>query len=269
MSIKKLKNAFVTGGGNVGDTASSPLLYFNFPGWYSSFISIEAPRWWESGADLFIIGGGGVLQGSNTGHLRELVELRDTHDPNLETRPPKSVMWGGGTNCHGFKRVGYPTDVLNGFNLVGVRDWGTGYDWVPCASCMNEEFDSPGPVEHDVVIYDNHQCRVPVNEDFPRMDNKDVGLEGVIKFLSSGRLVLTSSYHGAYWAQLIGRPVVMYPWSSKFWYMKYRPPMILDPKRSWLSLKKKLRVVDGYLQECRFANTWFHERVLRLMERVK
>ena len=41
-----------------------------------------------------------------------------------------------------------------------------------------------------------------------------------IEFIGSGDVVVTNSYHGAYWATLLGKVVVAFPWASKFYGLK-------------------------------------------------
>ena len=51
--------------------------------------------------------------------------------------------------------------------------------------------------------------------------------EEVAGFLASGRVVVTNSYHGAYWTTLLGRPTLLWePWCSKFLLLRYPHPWV-------------------------------------------
>jgi hypothetical protein len=48
--------------------------------------------------------------------------------------------------------------------------------------------------------------------------------EEIVRFLGGANTVVTNTYHGAYWATLLNKKVVVYkPWSSKFHTLKYTP----------------------------------------------
>ena len=51
--------------------------------------------------------------------------------------------------------------------------------------------------------------------------------EDVVAFLGSGAVIVTNSYHGAYWATLLGRPTVLWnPWCSEILLLKYPLPWV-------------------------------------------
>jgi len=87
----------------------------------------------------------------------------------------------------------------------------------------------------------------------PHMTNLAGDMEEVIAFLASGEVVVTSSYHGAYWARLLGRKVALLPRGSKFWHLPPAPPR----DRPW---------VPGMLKAHKEINRAFFREVLDLME---
>lgn len=265
--MKIVRNAFFTKYPNVGDIQSSPLLHFDFSGCHTSFLSISNADWWRSRADAFILGGGGLFYKNVPSQMRNLVDRRDTYEAGDVLNSPKLILWGAGTNIPSAKRSPEPNDVLSKFDLVGIRDYGVGYRWVPCASCMNPVFDSPEAPQHDVVVYENVGLPIPADPKFPRMNNWNTTIEEVVAFLASGRLVLTSSYHGVYWSQLIGRPVIAFPSSSRFYHMKNKPVFCND--EPWINVKRKAKPVTDFLPECRDVNIAFHKDVVRLIGRIK
>ncbi|MGF1635377.1 MAG: hypothetical protein ACFCVE_16135 [Phycisphaerae bacterium] len=136
----------------------------------------------------------------------------------MQTPRERVVVFGAGCNDHDKRDAWYPA-WLSRCDLVGVRDWGQPFDWVPCVSCLSPAFDDPGEPEHDVVVYrhkDPKSDRIPRDLGWPSLTNR-AGFNEVIRFLKSGRTVVTSSYHGVSWATLLGRKVVVCsPFSSRF-----------------------------------------------------
>jgi hypothetical protein len=174
------------------------------------------------------------------------------------------VGWGLGTNTHG-KAVDNQSELLRRFALVGSRDWASGQRWVPCPSCLHPAFvDPPAPV-HPVVIYEHHERKGEIPGDAPRSANDCSGILEAARFLGSGALVVTNSYHGAYWATLLGRRVTIYrPWSTKFYAMRH-PPAIAEPP-GWDRETSWARPYPEALSECRLANIGFARVVLSMEE---
>lgn len=178
-----------------------------------------------------------------------------------------SILWGAGVNTHEAKEATLPP-FMGKFTLVGLRDWDVGYRWVPCPSCMDPAFDIPRQrPTRSVVVFDHMDIPVRVGS-LPRMSNRVGDLRKVLDFLASGETILTTSYHGAYWATLLGRKVVVYGWSNKFFHMKH-PPAILEEEdwpSLWRDAAKRAAVYPNALEECRDSNRrfWFDvERTLK------
>jgi hypothetical protein len=203
---------------------------------------------------LVILGGGGLFVFE--GEIQRLAA-----DP-LATL----ICWGAGHNVHGSNQIGR-LDILHRFKLAGIRDFDCGFEWVPCASCMASDFDQSYPISHDVVLYEHHQFRIPdVDPAIPRLSNDCMDLGQVISFLGSGELVLTSSYHGAYWATLLGRKVIIInPFSSKFFGMKHKHT--LCSHADWRAQTAAAQGYPGALAECRAANRAFSEKAADLVRR--
>lgn len=177
------------------------------------------------------------------------------------------IAWGIGHNTHGGSIIDYP-DWLNCFDVVGLRDYGTPWNYVPCPSCLSDVFDMDyGPPTQSMVIYD--QIDYPVGakyEGVPRENNchGSDDLPRIIRFLASGETILTSSYHGAYWGMLLGRKVVLWtPWSTKFRTFRNVPPIIHS--EIW-PIPNGETGGDGYLDDCRKRNLDFSEKVSNLLK---
>lgn len=223
---------------NIGDIASSPLHYFGFGG-YKAIQNSDGMR---SNADAWVVGGG-------------VIEPEWYRVPH---KPSKLILWGCGASG---SQLEYPT-WLEKAQLVGLRDYGVGYDWVPCASCMSPLFDAQYSVEHRLVVY-KHAVRGSLPEHMaPRMSNCGVTFEQVVRFLGSGEYVLTDSYHGAYWATLLGRKVIVVPWSEKFKHYKHMPTFLSGELEEAMS---RAVAYPEALADCRSANIAFADRVANLL----
>lgn len=177
------------------------------------------------------------------------------------------IAWGIGHNTHGGSIIDYP-DWLDLFDAVGLRDYGTPWNYVPCPSCLSPVFDIDyGRPDNPLVIYD--QIDYPVAAKYtgvPRENNLHgaADLPRIIRFLASGEKILTSSYHGAYWGMLLGRKVVLWtPWSTKFRTFRKVPPIIHS--EVW-PLPEGETGGDDYLKDCRERNFEFSEKVMALLD---
>ncbi len=274
---------------NVGDLYSSPCRYFQFHGYEVRNYDIlrDIDKVVKEKVDVLILGGGGLLNNYFKGSVKRLKEL---------TGARLLVAWGVGQHedQHNWQ-LNYKTfqygEYLGGFTCIGIRDYGFEYQWVPCASCMHPIFDVEKEPVQEYVVFEHKNFKIPVNG-VPRLTNHGISFEEVIDFLASGETIITSSYHGAYWATLLRRKVIVFPFASKFYTLRY--PVTIYPAiwkkgktTSLLSalwrrggrVGEKLCVNFGFwnkigvyaktypdaLNECRMANRKFYESVLELL----
>lgn len=220
----------IRGTRNVGDRWSSPLDYFAFPGHEVTIGDMRSPP--AGDWDMIIYGGGSIIA-----------------SPDFHAGRPGqlTVAWGVG---HHVRQPPWDEEMKARHELAAQlchlyfpRDLGRHGELIPCASCMHPAFDNPPEPVHDVVRYSAAR-RVTVEEPAgtPHMTNEDGSIEEAVAFLASGRTVVTSSYHGTYWARLLGREVRLVPWGSKFSYLP-----------------------DMGLAACRAANREAHRMVLDLI----
>lgn len=207
---------------NAGDRWSSPLEYFEFPGHEVILGDMRSPP--DCNPDVVIYGGGsitaspdfqkrGLTIGWGVGH-------HERHEP-----------WDGAMQTE-HERAAQLCDLYFPRDEVGMQT-------TPCASCLHPIFDEPFEPVHAVVRYSAAR-RISVNEPgVPHMTNEDGTIGEAVRFLASGREVITSSYHGAYWAHLLGRKVTVVPWGSKFSYLP-----------------------TGDLEQCREANQRAYQQVI-------
>jgi hypothetical protein len=180
---------------------------------------------------------------------------------DIAARNRQAVGWGIGLNRIGAGDGDTPPQWLKTFALASMRDAGVGYPWAPCPSCMSPLFDAPRPPRHEAVAYVHYERPFSAGE-LPERTNESApercadDFRATVDFLASGKVVLTNSYHGAYWATLLGRPVVIVdPWSSKFYRMKHAPTMATA--KAWKRAARVARAYPHALDECRTATMQF------------
>jgi hypothetical protein len=270
---------------NIGDLLSAPIHYFPFPGVEKSSADLRQVSPENPLNSHLIVGGGGLLFPRFLEPIQQIAEMRSRG---------KLIAWGIGQQTYGvtdrtsIQSFNY-AEYLDRFDLVGIRDIDTGYNWVPCASCMNSSFDQPRQIKHEFVVFSHKKFQLHIDK-FPRMTHANDSLDQVLDFLGSGETILTSSYHGAYWGTLLGRKVLAFPFSSKFATFKHQPGLypvqkwsnavrkiqifgktlhqswdqdkLLCPTEEWRSALKDCQTYPESLAECRERNQWFYEQVL-------
>src|SRR5690606_16017866 len=150
-------------------------------------------------ADAVIIGGGAVA-----GAAKRVWEVR---------KRARIVAWGVGQTKHGaISRHVSPAARL--YDLYGSREGPLldGEHWVPCPSCMHHEIDAwkdSAPTRYAGVYFNsdpNIIGRYPLPASIARLPKRSnrTSMGEAMRFISSCEVLLTNSYHGAYWAQLLG-----------------------------------------------------------------
>lgn len=191
---------------NVGDFWSSPLHYFHAGAQFSEV------RYPHPSPRVAVYGGGSIA--------------------TLIRRWPVTIGWGVG---HTVRKEPWHEEMEREHrkaaslcDLYFPRDDIPGFDVVPCASCMHPAFDSAVEPKHKVVRYSAAR-RIDLDDGTaPHMTNESGTIEEAVAFIASGETVVTSSYHGAYWAMLLNRKVEVVSWGSKFHYL---PKMTLSECR--------------------------------------
>ncbi len=233
---------------NTGDVYCTPYHYFDFPD----------ARWFDFGdkippSKVIIFGGGAIEPRLRSDRFHDLVEAE------------YKVGWGIGTSRSGMKDPGV---LVNDLDLCGVREFdrlGTkdaGAEYVPCVSCMSPLFDMPYREKNDVVVYKHAVKDLPSDlSKFPMMNNR-APFDEVIEFLGTSNCVITNSFHGVYWATLLGKKVVCLPFSSKFYGFKF-PPFYAKPN-CWQEGVENAISYKEALEDCRNINRDFYKKVLAL-----
>lgn len=213
-------------------------------------------NWFEKiTKNALIIGGGGLLN-------REGFDMQMKLFEQLGEKGKKTVLWGLGHNAKEKNTYGkitqYNIDTTK-FGLVGVRDYGMKEDWVPCVSCLHPIFDEKHQVKNEIgMIFHkktlNDKSILKKFEQFPSTANNAV-FEDVVKFIGETDIILTDSYHAMYWSMMLGKKVMVFPNSSKFYNFKYQP--VISTFSNFDADLKKVHSYSGVLEECRETNLKF------------
>jgi hypothetical protein len=251
MSDDAIVNLFCISEVNLGDWSATPLRYFPLHRCRAADIRSVSE---ESVPKNVIVGGGGLLAPVFKAGFEALMTNRSRID--------KLVGWGLGSNVHYDKDEGFQGTVedllpsyLDRFDLLGIRDHGTRYRWVPCVSCMHPEFSKTREITRPVVVYQHHYNPIGL-EGLPGMTNAEMDMGKVLGFLGSAEVVVTNTYHGVYWATLLGRRVVALPFSSRF--HGFRHPPAMATAGDWKKAAERTETYPAALGECRRANIAFY-----------
>lgn len=263
---------------NIGDLRCAPSLYFGdrLPMQRHEILGFrpgEIPKkddraaWIEQvkTARAIVFGGGGLL---NIDFFRPAFEYINA----LNVPGQKRIIWGAGHNAWqiGDWRHLKPTVILEegSFDLIGIRDDNQPYEWVPCASCMDPIFDTPSAPVTELAVYahadtlNNPNLKRLLPSEFPILDNHAT-FEDAISFIANCDLLLTDSYHGVFWATLLGRRCVAFPSSSKFYDLRH--PVPLCDASDWCRFERLAVRYPGALDECRAANMAFADKVANIV----
>lgn len=231
---------------NIGDRSCCPSDYFN----YRDSMTLDLGQ--PTPACNSVVYGGGKIFGS----------LRRSFSAN-DWKAKHRIAWGVSTvQSNPFSLRYYLS--RNSMNLVGSRDYGDlRYDFAPCVSCMSPVFDESIQAAHDVVVYMHREKSEPmklrVPSHIPVRDNFAASMEEAVRFLGSGRTIVSNSYHGVYWGLLLGRKVLCLPFSHKFNYYRLLPGYATA--ENWLSSLNSAQAHGEMLDLCRDATAEFRRKV--------
>lgn len=214
-----IANLFHCAADNIGDQMCGPAQHLWGENSYN--LPLQPP---QQNLKNAIIGGGQIF--SQLGSL-----LWSIYDKSPKA---KIVVWGVGVPLKG-KREEFVSDISQRVALFGTRNYDRRdqFAFVPCASCLSPLFDQVEEPKHEVVFFFHRKkgAHISVPPGAPVMTNAMCAPKKAINFIASGETIVTSSYHGVYWAQLLGRRVICLPFSEKFETFQHRP-WIADPE-SW------------------------------------
>lgn len=243
--------------GNIGDHVCCPLDYADLPG---TRVDLRQPVAAPEGAAL-IFGGGGILHSSTVAQIGRLAEHGRRLNPQMAL-----VVWGAGGNELDSSTFQYP-EYFREFNLIGLRDYGNPWSYVPCPSCLHPAFDVPSAnPTHDFVVYEHYDRPIEGLPPAPKLSNRGNRgrAEEIIRFLTQGEVVITNSFHGVYWSLLLGRRVIVFrPFANLFF--GFSRPLEFCDETNWRQKAHSAAVYDDYLEECRSLNLEFRDKVRDLL----
>ncbi|SFR34033.1 hypothetical protein SAMN04488005_0589 [Yoonia tamlensis] len=201
---------------NVGDRSCSPFDYFDWgDATVSDLRAADTPA-----HDVGIYGGGQIFRGLS--HYKGVTRNKRV----------LNIAWGIGSNK---SFLISPRHFISKrrMDLIGSRDFGDDrYEYAPCPSCMSPLFDNPPPPSHKVVFYAHagktKQMKLNIPQEMPTENNVCGDLNTALSFIASGETVVSNSYHGVYWALLMGRKAICIPFSNKFGHY-LQPPLMSSP----------------------------------------
>ncbi|KAJ1536580.1 hypothetical protein HK096_009478 [Nowakowskiella sp. JEL0078] len=291
---------------NVGDMNSSPFRYFNditntFSTYYVDAFNNNFTKEFSSQNSTVpvIVGGGGLIG---------CIQTWDENQAKLISMSKYAIGWGVGFNISPGSKTynGSNISFVDKFRLLGVRDLNTPYRFVPCVSAMHPKFTSLRsinptrrigffvhqffPIEiYNVttievksinstqVIKKKYSRKVKYlfgdwkkDKDVNAMCNDNMDMNDVLEFIASCEILITSSYHGLYWATLMNRKAILTTgFSTKFDKFPW-PPIKYpsNPKKSD-NIEEYILQAQSYpesLEQAQKANLEFWEEVKVLLK---
>lgn len=261
---------------NLGDWICSPWYYFAaYFARYSCVLHADWAILWHEieRGDIVIFGGGGLLDNSDALNrvLNRLLACCDT-----------VIIWGAGTHRYAPGNIfGKPTAsepiAFERAALMGLRDYNhpSGLPYLPCVSCLHEAFTPPAvPVEiaRPVGTITSALETGFAVRGLPSCVSNADPIGQLVQYIRASQTILVSSYHGAYWAMLLGRRAVL-P-ASRLGVDKYRyfrhPVGIYDKDdfdaEAITQIAEALPAPDGFLEESRQLTLDFFARTRTLIE---
>jgi hypothetical protein len=191
----------------------------------------------------------------NEEFLIKYKDLIKEYIDKLNTTKSPRFFWGGGYNGEYNKKIKtdfeWPEWMVE-FDKIGVRDWGQSLPWAPCASCMHPALRKSYAIKNDIIFFEHKKQLLKDfgTDSIPRFINSGSNVEQTIELLGSANIILTNSYHGAYWGTLLKkRVVVVGAWGAKFHAMKHSP-YLLDKNETWKEGLEKTEIYNSASGEC-------------------
>lgn len=261
---------------NVGDWICSP--YYYFIEYFSRYTCILHSDWailWpeiERG-DIVIFGGGGLLDNSD--------ELNNVLN-RLIAKCDNVIIWGAGTHRYNEDNIFSKRTASVKINfektvLSGIRDynhpWGLAF--LPCASCLHPAFNA-NQEEYKIkrqigTIKSALETSFAVSGVPSSISNAEP-IGAIVEYILTSRVILVSSYHGAFWTTLLGRKAILPATRlgvDKYKYFKH-PVGFYDgdkfDEQELLRIAADIPEPVGFLAEAQRLNIEFFQEVRKFIE---
>ena len=240
---------------NIGDHYCNPSRYFDLGNNVKTYDVLDKKIPIED--NIIVIGGGGLIHDKFYNSLMTIAKRN----------PKKIITWGiGFNNDKGVNNEIKNYDFFKNLDLCSLRDFNKinlNYNYVPCVSCMHPAFDKSYEIKNDISCFFHYNRRFLKPKNMPSLDNRQKDIEKTIKFIGETKTLLTDSYHGAYWGQLLNKNVQVVSWSIKFDYFKYKPIVLNDLNNRSFDV---VQTNNNFLNECREINSKFYNRYKILID---
>lgn len=253
--------------GNAGDFWSTPLKYYNFDGypfkhihfmdiWFAIENNLNPEEFLIKDC-LVVIGGGGLITTENNFMQKTIEYLVENN---------KVIFWGVGSNT--FETPSY--NILHHENILlsGIRDivYGLDIDYLPCVSCKHPLFDETYTENDSVGIIEHPRHPIEIS-DIDKINNQS-DIDNIIKFLGSKSKIISSTFHGVYWSQLLNKEILYFQTTdttnSKIINMKNR--VSICNESNYIEKIKTLTSTKGMLKESRELNDNFYKKVIKVFD---
>jgi len=251
---------------NIGDWLASPINYF--PDYFMERYNVEYHclefiKWNEiAPCDAIILGGGGLLE--NEAPIQEWIN-------RMLDMCNCVIAWGVGFHKRSGLSAALPEIDYSRFALLTVRDYGhpTGLEYLPCVTCLLPQLRKKRKIKREIGVI-NHVVYAITGSGFEAIDNS-AGIEEMTDFIAESGVILTTSYHAAYWSLLMGKKtIVARVWANKFEYFERKPVLLseltVENVNAALAAGGAISH-DGWLDECIDLNLAFFERVKTILEK--
>lgn len=260
---------------NVGDWWCSPLFYYYdfFKDYtiirhdidYINYSEIEKE-------DVVILGGSGLF------HVTESFDVAINHILDI---CDTVIGWSCGFNTHNeqwYQGNSFPEIDFSRFSLIGIRDYNhpSGIEYLPCPSSLVFEEYVQKNIDYDIkreIGYIGHKDLIYNDCLFKTISNNE-SIYRIADYILSSEIIVTRSYHCAYWALLLGKKViVLNKFSNKFDYFKYPPQFLeIDINDSIENIRKRInneakkaKTYVGLYEEAKTLNQEFFDKVKRVI----
>jgi hypothetical protein len=249
---------------NAGDTFCAPHLYFDLPPGAVMDI-FETPDEIDD-SRVLIVGGGGLGRKFFAKRLKQLAR---------ENRPYRLIAWGVGSDTV-IRKDGTALPRQDSYDLfsryfddfdeIGIRSWSEDaqkYPWVPCVSAMHAAFDKYRDVKPTRLVghYQHKNFPFARTEEITGLgSNNGNDLDAKLSFLADHEFIVANTYHGVYWATLLGRRVLCLPFKSGLLSFRHKP-VYIDGQIPTDDDLHQARAYPDSLEMCRNANIAFRERL--------
>jgi hypothetical protein len=264
---------------NVGDWYSTPVSFLPLLG--VKKYDLADPDSIPNEPGTVVLGGGGLGRPEFLPYLRKLMR---------NDRKYRVIAWGVGADTltkrgeilGGRENMRDLMSYFEGMDEVGARidlsqdiNEPANYQWVPCASCLSGFFGQlrDTPIVRQIGVYEH--LRESVSQHLPTQSrivnrltkgirfesNRGVNLHSKLRFIAESEYVFTNSYHGVYWATLLGRRVVCFPFKNGLFTFRH-PPAFVENRNIEVAMNET-RIYPDALEECRSANLGFYSELLR------